>query len=161
MSRVFLSFILCIFASNLWAMSCLPKNTYRSFGEAAAAGQTDFVAIGVLEYLGETPHVPGAITLLDRSNPPRFEAQAVFRGLSVTDTDVSSQVDIDLTVEVTCVANWCGAFPAEDTQILAFIDQRPEGRVLSFGPCMGPSIVAATQEDVKIAQSCLKGGTCK
>lgn len=67
---------------------------------------------------------------------------------------------LPVTVEIQCIASWCGSFPPVDKPILTFLEKRETGYVLEVSACPGGYFPDISEAKERILRGCLRAGKC-
>ena len=137
------------------ALSCLRPDVRRTFSELAARPEAYVVVTGTLAFdparLPRTDHV---------TRPPEAtRIPARLTGGSLTRDGFTRPYTADITLEVGCLAGWCGSLPA-DTEVLAFVEQTPEGQRLRIDACGGHAFPEPDRLMKEQVRACLSGAPC-
>lgn len=159
-NRIILSSVLALLSGPALGLSCLPQDVGQSFQMLKDADQEYFVAMGQIEYPEVPPEIPSFVQLDNTPVAGQFSTKALFNGAALSKFGLKNPEQLDVTVTVGCIANWCGAFPDPSNEILAFVSVDEGAYSISFGACPGPSILSPTDKDIRKARRCLRGKSC-
>lgn len=134
------------------ALSCARPDAARSFQNAAASTERYVILSGKFSF--ET--LPEK---LDGETLKQTQAQARFEGLLLTGDGFTEKVSADVTVELTCLGQWC-AQVKPDADYLAFVQQSETALTWQIDPCNWAAFEAPTQEMIDTVTTCASGGTC-
>ena len=159
-----------VVAEPVYALSCLRPNIARTFNRVAEAPDVYAMGLGRLEQTGPAvnlpppppdnpPSTPGVEQPVEPFGIPQ-EVPARFAGGFYGLNGLGEDISVEVTVDVTCLAMWCGSFPASDEPVLVFLKQTEGPFRLESGPCEGDFRIAPTEQELSILQSCLAAGMC-
>ncbi|WP_371155719.1 hypothetical protein [Jannaschia sp. 2305UL9-9] len=134
------------------ALSCLSPTVQTSFAAADDSDATYVMGVGRL-----TP-VPGQRIPAAPDNPNHrvgYSLEATFEGHLATRNGFDHAYAGPVTVDVTCVAAWCGQIPVGAH--LLFLERTAEGDRLTAGPCPRFAL-PSTPRNRSDALSCLARG---
>jgi len=146
-------------AATLWAgqasaLSCVRPDVAQSFQHVAASSDVYVVLLG--EFSFNAPLSQGAtLNRVDVQLPARFTGQ--YLG---PERFVNGQ-DLNVTLNFTCAASWCGSMASGEDGTLAFARQTSQGYVLDVGPCGGRVFANATPHQVQRVEACVRGESCE
>ena len=140
-------------ATSAQALSCMKPSAAGTYKMAADADERFYVAKGTLKHTGG-PRAPRN----DADGLPQpYTATAHFDGYLGTKSGFTHAHSAPVTVEVTCVAHWCGGVPEGDG--FYFLEIRDSGLFFTSNAC--PTFWlwndAGTEE---ILKGCLAGRKC-
>lgn len=138
------------------ALSCARPDIKTSFGWWAESEDTFYIGVGTLQPLEPLLKVKRK-AFADGSNSLPQSAEYRFKGEFIgPDFDVPTERPV--TVTVSCLASWCGAFPkGKLPQLMAMKVGTYDELSISVGPCPGTFFPAETAATVK---ECMRAGSC-
>jgi hypothetical protein len=146
-----LAMIATVLGTQASALSCLRPDVARTFQQIAAAEERYVVLLGEFEF-----RAPPEQSISNDAQGQQVVAQ--FTGSSLGAAGFVDTAPIELTLQTSCAGPWCGGFPAPETEVLAFVEQTPQGYVLSLGACGGTVFPARTASTV---EACMRGERCE
>lgn len=145
------------FAGQAAALSCLPASVQRTYTEAAAAPEAYVVLLGTLVFdeskLPETSHDPMKL-------PESAQIPARMAGKVLTNKGFAGSVAVDLTLDVQCLASWCGGETSGLTY-LAFLRKQADDYILVSEPCRFFTFANPTREQIEAVEACHAGQPCE
>ena len=140
------------------ALSCAQPQIERSFNWWAEAEETYYIGVGSLDPIGPQPENPSANILPGPSfDREPVAAQYTFSG-RLLDGEKGVPFTMPITVEVTCVASWCGSFPKPGTSgLMALRGVGVQNLTLERHACPGSIFPAKTETKVN---QCIRDGKC-
>ena len=142
-------------ASQALALSCLRPDVARSFDNFEATGLPYAVVRGTLQF--DVAKLPQAGS---KSPPPRLtKIQAHLTGQSLTSSGFETSFDHPVTLEVKCLAAWCGG-AKPDADYLLFVERSAAGYSVNLGPCGGSEFLNPSADALRRVQQCFNGGAC-
>ena len=142
---------LCVAASQAAALSCVAPDAVRSFQTAANSDKTFVILNGTFEFAAR----PEVTT----DNPRAENYLTKFKGLLLTNNGFTDEVEVPITVNTSCAANWCGSM-TPGTPYLAFVEQDETRLTLNVGPCLDMALQDPSVEMLDSIVSCAKGQDC-
>ena len=139
------------------ALSCLAPDVARTFTELDRAEETYVVVHGTLTF--NEDGLPKTDWENQLDTPQSTVLPARLSGTSLTATGFTAPFDRSIDFDVQCAGPWC-ASAVSGTDVLAFVEFRDGGYVLSLDPCYGNGFFEPSEADVQSAVSCMKGGAC-
>lgn len=160
MTRLFLATAcLVLTASQATALSCAPNASVAQQFIWAKDSPDDFVIVKgsmKIRKLTKTKHVP----VDDDGLEEGYSYKAHFKGHSLSKDGFKSTFNSPVTVELSCLAGWCGDLP--DTAQRIYFLQKTGNRYQHYeGACGFTLEDAPTPENIRILQQCISGGPCK
>ena len=145
-----LAFVLIGFQAQ--ALSCLWPNVAQTFNSKQISTETYVLMVGTVKLTGKPPeYVQGK---------PR-SAKALVAGKYVGRRGLSATQTVPVTVQTHCAASWCGGFPNDMLEdVIMYLRQTPKGAVIDIHACPNGFGQIATQDRVRLLQSCLRKGKC-
>lgn len=138
------------------ALSCLAPSVERSYAQFAAAEENYVVIHGRLKL--DMSELPKGMT--GDTRPPRMtRVPASLRGKSLNKSGFVVPFEREVTLEVTCLSQWCGHVQA-DEDVIAFVRKDVEGYALRITPCGGSAFGAPTPEMLAQVTQCMTSQTC-
>ncbi len=110
------------------ALRCIRPDAVRSYNEAARLDATFYVVHGRLRI------DPAEMPPLVRETPTPERIGAVIVGHSLTKQGFTKDFVAPLTLDLQCAGIWC-ARVANNTDVLAFVEETEAGLVLEMRPC--------------------------
>ena len=155
-----------LFSQSALALSCAPPNMIRALEKAKASEDVYYVLVG--KFI--TPYAPaleknrlgykviqkGSVSHIEYAKKPKITS-TFFEGISLSSDPYS---DTPLTafpvdVETRCLGPWCSHIPSAESDVIAFVKERPgQSPILVTSPCPGKTF-AATPEKVSKLRQCL------
>ncbi|MBE1292494.1 MAG: hypothetical protein JJ868_15700 [Shimia sp.] len=157
--KSFLTFIATLLsAQSSLALSCEFPGIIDEYQSAKSSEFNYFVVSGKVTY-------PQSDIWLDEDEhgfpPPLTQIAAQIDGVSLGANRNETVFQYPLTVELECIATWCGHIPWSGAmEGLFFIREEGEEFFLSIGPCGGGPF-SNSEENRKTLQRCLNGGKCR
>lgn len=145
-----------LFANTANALSCMSPNIARSFNWHADSDATYQVGLGILTPT-EKIVVPKK-TKRDIGVP--YSIKAKFTGRMLGLSGLGKPTEFPLTVDITCAAHWCGAFPQQTAEAVVYIKRTDGNRSVSFGPCDWASDDLNVEKQINVLKKCLRKGRC-
>lgn len=138
------------------ALSCLAPSVDRSYAQFAAAEEAYVVIHGRLKL--EMSEMPDGMT--GQTRPPRMtRVPARLRGHSLNASGFEVPFNRQVTLEVTCLSQWCGHVQSGD-DILAFVRKDASGYALRVTPCGGSVFGSPEPEALEQVARCMAGRGC-
>lgn len=138
------------------ALSCLAPTIERSYAQFAAAEEAYIVVHGRLTF--DISELPQGMT--GNTRPPRMtKVTADLQGTSLGKTGFVAPFDQQITLEVTCLSQWCGHAQAVD-DTLAFVRKDAEGYALRITPCGGSAFGSPEPEMLERVAQCMAEQAC-
>jgi len=144
-----------LWGSQVSALSCLPPDVARSFTWASEAEELYLVVLGTFEF----GNVPSSDTG-DINAPREVEVSSRFDGQFLSSSGFTDAPPLDGTIRFECAGPWCGSMASDGAEVLAFVEQQPDGYVLAVGPCPGATFYEPTDDQLAQIVSCIKGRDC-
>lgn len=138
------------------ALSCLAPDVLRSYAQFDAAKEEYVVVHGRLTLdMSELPK-----GMMGDQRPPRMtKLAAALKGKSLNDSGFTVPFDRQLTLEVTCLSQWCGQVQnGED--ILAFVRKDADGYAMRVSPCGGTAFATPKPAMLKQVTQCMTEQNC-
>ena len=126
-----------------------------TYTQAAEAPEPYVVVLGLMTF---DPAAMPPTDDMTRDHEGRM-VPARIEGKGLTAHGFDTAFEADLTIDAQCLGPWCARAESGET-ILAFIEQREEGYLLSLTPCGGMGFAAPSDEDVKRVEACHRGEGC-
>lgn len=145
--------VLC--AGQVSALSCMRPDAARTFQWAADAQESYVILMG--QFAFEAPRPDG----VDMTNPEVVSVPARFVGSYLGMNGFVDGAALDLTITFTCAGSWCGSLDPSDREMLAFVQETPEGYVLEVGPCYGSIFFDPREGPAQQIESCMRGEGCE
>jgi hypothetical protein len=138
------------------ALSCLAPDIERSYAQFDAAEEDYVVVHGRLTL--DMSKLPKGMTAGER--PPRMTKLAGgLQGKSLNASGFAVPFDRPLTLEVTCLSQWCGHVQnGED--VLAFVRKDTDGYTMRISPCGGTAFAAPKPAMLKQVTQCMTDDAC-
>lgn len=145
-------------ASQAAALSCMQPQIERSFNWWAEAEETYYIGVGSLEPTGLLPKVRSGMTPSESMGEREpITAEYAFSGRLLNGQN-GVEVSLPITVEVTCLASWCGRFPQPGkTGLMALRGTDIQNLTLEMSACPGSIFPAETEATVN---ACMRAGQC-
>ena len=137
------------------ALSCLPADVAASFTRASEAEERYVVLLGTFDF-GDVPSSDTG----DINFPREVEVTSRCDGKFLSGDGFTDAPPLDVAIRFACTGPWCGSLSSDGSEVLAFVEQRPNGYVLTVEPCFGTAFVNPTQAQRAQAVSCMKGRDC-
>lgn len=155
MKRLTLAVMMSVLASQSSALSCLPPDVAASFTRASEAEELYVVLLGTFDF-GDVPSADTG----DINAPREVEVESEFEGKYLSGDGFTDAPPLDVTLRFACLGPWCGSLTSDGSEVLAFVEQREDGFLLTVEPCFGTAFVNPTQAQQAQAISCMKGRDC-
>lgn len=156
--RIILSSLIIAFTGQASALSCVPWDAAGAYSRAAES-ERRFV-IGHGQFLRTSNDMPGP------TDPHAPEAQpysfdALFIGNLASRAGFNAPVELEVSVEVVCMAHWCGGID-EGQEALVFLEvDEDRNYSLVSGPCPFSFIPNPSREDLSQITACMAGRACE
>ncbi len=158
--RLFIAALLtAALPTQSFALSCMMWDAADVYNRAAESETRYLIVHGA--FLRNGPDLIEPDTLvLDGAQTP-YSYQAVFFGNIASRVGFRTPTELEVTVNVPCVASWCGFEPPEGQEVLAFleVDDDRNYRLVS-GPCPFALNSAPTEADLNQITACMAGEDC-
>ncbi|MGC1503360.1 MAG: hypothetical protein WA782_04380 [Sulfitobacter sp.] len=139
------------------ALSCLAPAVDRSYAQFAAAEEAYVVVHGRLTL--DMSDLPQGMT--GDTRPPRMtKIAAELQGSSLNKTGFVVPFDRPVTLEVSCLSQWCGHVQTGE-EILAFVRKDVDGYALHITPCGGSVFGSPKPEMLAQVKQCMADQACK
>ena len=145
-------------AAPALALSCLPPDPAATFARLDAAPEPYVVVHGALRF--DEARLPGADMRNQAATPPRTRLPARLAGMALSRAGFDMPFDRQITLDVLCFGPWCGGARAGG-DILAFVERRETGYVLTLDPCFGTAFAEPGTRMLSAVAACMRGGRCK
>ncbi|QXT39842.1 hypothetical protein [Gymnodinialimonas ceratoperidinii] len=139
------------------ALSCLAPSVEGTYRQAAESAEDFVIGVGSLSLAGPSDPPEGAVAQGGDINAMvGYTQPATFEGTFFTGSDFSNSRTVPVTVDVTCVAAWCGA--ASDVEYGLFFFRLDDGAyTLTENACPGFSFSDAHPGMLEEVISCHQG----
>ena len=132
------------------ALSCRRPSVEASFTEVqkdsaqfvVVRGQLDFAQHQVQTNVKKTQRI-----------------KAHLNGASLSRKGFATAYRKQVTLELTCVGQWCGSAQS-GSDVIAFVELVAQGNVISVGPCGGRLFAKPTPKMVRAVEQCFAGKDC-
>lgn len=152
--RLFSSVFTILIAGQAAALSCMPPSVEMMFKHAHEAKEIYIPVFGRFEA------APVKQPKLPRGDLPKgYQVQGSFEGKWVSKTGFGSPISTPVTINVTCVAHWCGGVPGND-ETLAVLERRGTELILHQHACPSTAFANPSKEQLRSFRRCLRGGVC-
>lgn len=137
------------------ALSCMQPDIERSFNAWVDSENTYYIGVGSLMATEPLPKIEPYHGHGDREPIPSVLYQ--FSGYLLA-PDRRVPMEMPITVEVGCIASWCGGFPRDgETKLMALEGTDVNDLTLTISACPGTRFPAAVE--TKVAE-CFRAGRC-
>ncbi|GHA49016.1 hypothetical protein GCM10008927_12710 [Amylibacter ulvae] len=145
-------------AQSAHALSCMRPNIARSFNDFAASDDTYVLGFGKITATQKivNPNKGKDGTAQHES----YSVQASFSGRFMGDAGWGDPKTLPVNVQVQCLSVWCGGFPTDDQDAIAYFQKTSTGYVLQMGPCGGHYKASPTLQEQRILKSCFRNKKC-
>lgn len=144
--------VLTLTAGPVLALSCARPDAAQSFQNAASSTESYVILSGTFSFEAP-PETPDGVNIKEASAEARFE------GLLLTGNGFTDEVAANVTVNLTCLGEWCGGVKP-DTPYLAFVEQSENTLTWQIDPCNWSAFETPTQEMIDTITTCAGGGDC-
>ncbi len=152
--KTLIAFAMITLAGPVQALSCMPLTPQNLFIWADTAEESYVPVYGSFN-VPKIKRPKPSKTLM----PKGYEVQGSFDGKFVTKTGLTKPVQFPVTVNVTCVASWCGRPPTSDLSV-AVLEKTEEGYVYHAHACPSSSLVDPDRAHLRTFRKCLRGADC-
>ncbi|WP_227286370.1 MULTISPECIES: hypothetical protein [Paracoccaceae] len=160
LKRLCVTACLGLAATPALALSCLAPSVTDSFNAANEREETFVMAVGEMTRTGPDTARPDAVQTGAENLPAPYSFPARFSGLSAMADGFVNPLEVDVTVEVSCVSAWCGT-PPLDSYALFFLREDDEaGVIFETDPCARYSYMTPTEQDLTEVMGCALGDAC-
>ena len=157
MRQFLLAFMLMCAASQAHALSCIRPEIERSFNRWVDSENSYYIGVGTLSPVGAVPDIPNATQQNDFDRREPITMAYTFTG-RLLDGGRGVPVDMPITVSVSCLASWCGNFPAAGANgLMALRGTEVASLTLDMNACPGSIFPAETETTVS---ACIREGRC-
>lgn len=136
------------------ALSCAPWDGAQAYLAADASDRSYSVVVGTLQF--EEAQLPRSDGRTRAQSG--IEIPARLTGKALRSNGFSKSVSWDLSLQIDCVASWCGQVRADEPYLL-FVEVTQAGRVLQVRPC-GEFIFPDTPQVRREVLQCQRGNDC-
>lgn len=139
------------------ALSCMPPSITSSFHYYDQAEESYRAVMGRWRAAEPVPEVGE----YNQTGEPRqvIRYRFVGRGIGYNGPTGRYQV-VPVNVQPQCAGPWCAGYPANNDNVIVFVEERGDGEYwFTDGPCGGASF-AATSENLQSLVNCLNGRRC-
>lgn len=140
------------------ALSCIPPDVARSYGDAEASVNAYVVVYGMLRF--DNGKLPKVDWEHQEQTPPQTVILGRLTGHSLSPEGFVTPFDRAVTLLVECYGPWCGGANA-DIPYLAFVEKSQGGYRVALSPCGGFDFPEPTDEMLDQAVQCMRGKTCQ
>lgn len=159
MKHVLLAGLVALTATPVNALSCLRPNLGKDVNTAIASDETFALAVGTLK-----PKKPFKDPNRDISQSKRFQSfsvDATIQGGTIGKSGlVSLTQPLTVSVNMSCIAGWCGRFPKGDGPFLMFLQKSETGWQLAMPACAGGFYRDPTKSEISSIAKCISRGKC-
>ncbi len=155
MKHILLAVALAMISGQAQALSCIRPDPIETFKRVAAAPESYFVLYGELTF-DEDLLPPGT---RDISTPVPGPISANFAGTGLTKQGFTSSYVSPVTLDIQCVANWCGS-ARSGGDALYFVEATDPPVTMVAGACGGMIFPDPSQAVLDMLTSCMQGGAC-
>ncbi|QBY01932.1 hypothetical protein E2K80_15370 [Rhodophyticola sp. CCM32] len=141
------------------AQTCQPPDVTDSFNTAGAREETFVMVVGELVRTGPETLLPDEEQTASEGDPASYTFPGQFLGRVASANGFVDEVDVSVTVDVTCTADGCGAPPLE-TYALFFLRRDATRLVFEANPCDPFSYENPTEEELLEVIGCALGEAC-
>ncbi|GHF61206.1 hypothetical protein [Seohaeicola zhoushanensis] len=147
--------LLALIATPAGALSCRMMQPGDAYDHAAASASQYAVVAGVADFdAALLPHNRYA----DIANAPRSTPiPARVRGQALDTNGFLTPFDREVTLDVTCLGNWCGTL-VPGAQLLLFLELRGDSYALTLGPCAEFAFPDPSPETLAHVAACFQAG---
>ena len=150
--------LLFLMATQAHALSCMRLTPQSMYHWAHEADEIYVPVYGMFEYAPfENPNKTNKEDL--QRLPKGYKVPGKFSGKYVIRNGFGAEANLDVEINVTCVAHWCGA-PPPKRPVLALLERTENGHVLHQGACPSKVYQAPSSKDMRAFRSCLAGKAC-
>lgn len=144
-------------ASPAWSLSCLPPDTVRLYETARDANEGFWIVRGRI--FAETPiAMPEAGSSGGYGESASASTPVRFTGLGLTSDGTYKGFAQDITLTISCFANWCGSAPY-DEEVFAAIEVKDSGPELVIDPCSSRMVPYSEEAEERLVD-CVRDGNC-
>lgn len=153
--------VLATLAGPALSLSCLMPHMGERYNMAAESEAVYVLAEGRLSSAAPLPEIPQPGPV--EAGPREHVIVSALLDFSGRHLGIAADGDLQapVTVEIGCIASWCGDFPALEERALFFFRRDAEkGLVLDAGACPGEVFPAPTARQINVLRSCMQNGLC-
>lgn len=159
--RLLLPFVFfAALAGPALSLSCAYLDAAAMFQQAAEASERYVIVRGA--FLRNGPDMPLPPDTDDPDTPLPYSVEMLFYGDIGSRVGFRTPVELEVTVRVTCVLEWCGAPPEDGREVLAFLRVDEDRQYhLGIGPCPAWVIYDPSQDNLDQIAACMRGEACE
>ena len=156
MRAALFAFLLACVPVAATALSCRPHSVEAAFQQAQEADAHFLIVQGRLDFAGgQMPKLGTSAHSAARTT----EITARLTGTSLSARGFATPYNRSVRLRVECYGPWC-ANVQRGGQVLAFVEQREDGRVIATNPCGGYLFQNPTARMLRAVRGCFAGGAC-